>query len=156
MTSRATSIVPVIVRVWTRCYTCCLEPSVRDARRAEIESDLYEQLHSDASHDHFVDMLGRLLCGIPDDLRWTIEQSQWRWATVGPTMLAAVGVVAVIVTLWAVEIVRTANLPTDPGRPQTQWRGGALAPPPPPPPPPICKPGVEPSYATCTPWPARR
>jgi hypothetical protein len=153
MTSRATSIVPVIVRVWTRCYTCCLEPSVRDARRAEIESDLWEQLHSETSRDHAIDILGRLLVGIPDDIRWTIEQIQWSWATVGPTVLAAVGVVAVIVTLWAVEIVRTASPPPVPGRPQTQLR---RPPTPPPPPPPLCKPGVEPSYATCTPWPARR
>ena len=35
------------VRSWTRFYTWRVAPSLREARRAEIESDLWEHLHAD-------------------------------------------------------------------------------------------------------------
>jgi hypothetical protein len=34
-----------LVRSWTWLYTCGLPAAVRDARRAEIESDLWEFFH---------------------------------------------------------------------------------------------------------------
>ena len=37
------------VRAWTRLYTWRVAPSLREARRAEIESDLWEHLHADGA-----------------------------------------------------------------------------------------------------------
>ena len=69
-----------IVRGWTRLYTARLQPIVRDARRAEIESDLWE-LHEDARRRGAtpagiaVHMLLRLVLGSVDDLAWRAEQA---------------------------------------------------------------------------------
>ena len=38
-------IAAMLVRVWTRLYTCGMNPLHRDTRRAEIESDLWEGCH---------------------------------------------------------------------------------------------------------------
>ena len=64
-----------LVRRWVRLYTRGLNPDLRDARRAEIESDLWA--HADeaaamglapASLD--IEMLVRLALGVPADLAW--------------------------------------------------------------------------------------
>ena len=62
-----------IVRTWVRLYTTGLPASLRDSRRDEIDSDLWEQAHeaevgpndgrSLATH-----LLLRMLLGFPDDL----------------------------------------------------------------------------------------
>ena len=65
------------VRVWTRLYTWGMPPHVRDARRAEIESDLWEHEHDLDSDLHLgptVQLLSRLILGVPYDLQWRLEQ----------------------------------------------------------------------------------
>lgn len=65
-----------LVRLWTRVYTYGLSPAVRDDRRAEIESDLWEFQRErgeaidarDAAH-----LLARLIIGVADDLSWSLE-----------------------------------------------------------------------------------
>jgi hypothetical protein len=53
---------------WTRLYTFGLPVAVREARRAEIESDLWESLHDpDVAHPQ---ILPRLAAGIVDDVCW--------------------------------------------------------------------------------------
>jgi hypothetical protein len=78
MTSPALRFVVALVRGWTRLYTSGQEPAVRDARRAEIESDLWELQH-DGDGDPVVapaaHVLARLLLGVPDDLSWRYEQA---------------------------------------------------------------------------------
>ena len=62
------------VRSWTRFYTWRVAPSLREARRAEIESDLWEQLRADGAAPALpLEIAGRLILGIPDDVRWRIE-----------------------------------------------------------------------------------
>jgi hypothetical protein len=63
-------------RRWVRIYTAMLSPDVRDGRRAEIESDLWEHL-ADARADRvststtqFV-VLARVARGSPSDLVWS-------------------------------------------------------------------------------------
>ena len=65
----------LVVRAWTRLYTSGMAPEIRDARRAEIDSDLWE-FHEDArrrsvvseSHEQFQrprgfrDQRGNSLC----------------------------------------------------------------------------------------------
>ena len=42
MSSRPFRFVLEVVRTWTRLYTWGMRPVLRDSRRAEIESDLWE------------------------------------------------------------------------------------------------------------------
>lgn len=75
MRSHTRSIAERAVRAWVGWYTRSLPEGVRDARRAELDSDLWEHA-SDAtrlgSPDLLValEMLERLLAGIPSDLSW--------------------------------------------------------------------------------------
>src|SRR5262245_54070526 len=67
-----------LVREWTRLYTSRLPPAVRERRRAEIESDLWEferELIRDKAATAPVHVLVRLARGIPDDLGWCVEQA---------------------------------------------------------------------------------
>ena len=67
-----------VVRGWTRLYTLPLDPAAQDARRAEIESDLWEFQHDRSRHESSghgaAHLLIRALLGMPDDLFWTCEQ----------------------------------------------------------------------------------
>jgi uncharacterized protein (TIGR03435 family) len=98
-----------IVRAWTRVYTWRMPPALREARRAEIESDAWE-FQQDAAHGRFkspaAHMLIRLLAGIPDDLCWRIEQA----AVDGPRVRRSIaigayaaGAVLFLVALWAID-----------------------------------------------------
>jgi len=66
------------VRAWTWLYTWRMPPALRETRRAEIESDLWE-FRSDAAGDDLLGsalhMLLRLLIGMPDDLGWRVEHA---------------------------------------------------------------------------------
>jgi hypothetical protein len=68
-----------IVRAWTWLYTAGLDADPRDDRRAQIESDLWDQ--KDEATERGVaplamsaHILARLALGIPDDLLWRGEQ----------------------------------------------------------------------------------
>ena len=64
------------VRGWTRLYTCGLPPDLRDRRRDEVESDLWESVqdgHSDRALAWH--LWGRLIGGLVDDLGWRSEQT---------------------------------------------------------------------------------
>ena len=153
-----------IVRAWTRLYTACIEPGLRDARRAEIESDLWE-CHEDARRRGAtpmliaVHMLLRLLLGIRDDLMWRAEHRRVDGRLVRHALWAAA--VASVVLLWsmmaalqtkepALSPVAGPNLvrmfypvhlysmppPAPPPPPEFARLGARIVPPPPPPPPP--------------------
>ena len=134
-----------LVRGWTRFYTLHMDPGCRDARRAEIESDLWE-FHEDARKRGAspaaiaAHMLARLLAGIPDDLSWRVEyegespmsprRSTWMTA-------AAIGATVGIATLWAFfAITSIGALPPLPNSVNISRVYLRLVPPPPPPPPP--------------------
>jgi len=68
-----------IVRAWTWLYTAGLDPDARDDRRAQIESDLWDQKDEATEQGAAplamsVHVLARLALGIPDDLLWRGEQ----------------------------------------------------------------------------------
>jgi uncharacterized protein (TIGR03435 family) len=67
-----------VVRAWTALYTWRMPPALREERRAEIDSDLWE-FQQDANGDRglgpALQVLFRLLAGIPDDLGWRLEHS---------------------------------------------------------------------------------
>jgi hypothetical protein len=66
-----------IARSWTRAYTRGLPSAHAGARRAEIESDLWE-LQRDADRGRVrspaAQVLGRLILGAADDVCWRLEQ----------------------------------------------------------------------------------
>jgi hypothetical protein len=68
------------VRGWTWLYTRPLEGSVREARRAEIASDLWEYEHDGSGQGadgiRGTHVLIRAWLGVPDDLMWGCEQLQ--------------------------------------------------------------------------------
>ena len=58
-----------VARWWTRLYTAGLPVDLRDARRAEVESDLWESVADGAPSRH---ILARVALGLADDLTWSL------------------------------------------------------------------------------------
>ncbi len=80
-----------LTRWWTRFYTLGLPGEVREARCAEIESDLWESLHDpDVAHPQ---ILPRLAGGIVDDVCWRAthvpSESRTTWLTTAAMFLLA-------------------------------------------------------------------
>lgn len=66
-----------LVSRWVRYYTLGLPEGVRDDRRDEIASDLWEQAHDEASISAVnPEILARGLLGVPADLAWRLERSR--------------------------------------------------------------------------------
>jgi uncharacterized protein (TIGR03435 family) len=64
------------VRAWTKLYTSGLPPAVRNRRRAEIDSDLWEWRADQASEPRGaagLHLLLRMLRGMPHDVAWRVE-----------------------------------------------------------------------------------
>lgn len=77
-------IVVVAVRGWTRVYTLGMPAASAAARRAEIDSDLWEFEH-DAAESHrsaALHVLVRLIAGAADDLCWRVDR-----VTIADTLL---------------------------------------------------------------------
>ena len=68
-----------VTRRWVRVYTARLDPALRDTRRAELASDMWEH-EADARRMDIGSLrvnsqvLRRLLVGIPADLSWRQQQ----------------------------------------------------------------------------------
>jgi hypothetical protein len=66
-----------LAHAWVALYTRGLPADRRDARRAEISSDLWEHGHDGArgrSGGVPASMLGRMLAGVPADISWRVEE----------------------------------------------------------------------------------
>ncbi len=130
---------------WVRLYTRGMPRVIADARRAEFESDLWECLHDDGRGDgsaaRSMEILGRLVRGVPSDLAWWFEEWRsarrtraynWRTATdltasgptpgMSPTGLVLFQAIATVAILGAVARATTtllrvgefrATVPTD-------------------------------------------
>ena len=69
-----------ITQHWVRLYTAGLEPGLRDERRAEVASDVWEETH-DATRPRgetsvAAGVLGRWLTGLADDLSWRLAHAR--------------------------------------------------------------------------------
>jgi TonB family protein len=123
------------VRLWTRVYTWRVPPPMRDARREEIESDLWESEHDQALDGRLglsLRVFARLLIGIPDDLGWRVEQVR----TMERSMrfrIALLGGVAGVLALWLAVTSSPTQLPTPPASPFSRIAVSGDPPPPPPP-----------------------
>jgi hypothetical protein len=131
------------VRAWTKLYTSGLASGQRDARREQIDSDLWESVNDTTSDRRMLPLqiVARLVMGIPDDLGWRSEHAagaparRWR--------IALTVAAAAVFALWMVrERTMSAPLPELPASLTVSPHGVRLidAPPPPPPPPPPCAP----------------
>jgi hypothetical protein len=154
--ARATTSTPLdlanaLVRAWTSAYTWRMEPAIRDTRRAEIDSELWEFQHDPergaypAAH-----VLARLVIGIPDDLSWRTEHARARRTPMraGLRVLAwTVATLVVVAAWWILPLMTASTLPDVPPR----MVFVAAPPPPGPPPPPPCAPAGFPQSRPCTP-----
>ena len=72
-----------LVRAWVRLYTAGLPPALRDARREEINADIWEQAQETAVRPRTgpplaLHLLHRWLLGLPDDLLWRLAHLRTR------------------------------------------------------------------------------
>jgi hypothetical protein len=138
------------VRLWTRAYTWRLPAALRDARRDEIESDLWESQRDRAAGLEVslaLAIFARLIAGIADDLGWRIEYASGTGLRQARVALA-VGFMGVLWVGLAVAS-RMPQLPPVPDAPRWSWQAAFRdAPPPPPPPPPPCAPPGFPGSST--------
>lgn len=124
------------VRAWTRVYTLGLPPELRDRRRDEIESDLWESVQGGRTDATLAwQIWGRLIGGLADDLGWRAEQV----VGVLPLMFRLVATLGLIMVLglWLISAA-SPRIPDPP--PAPRFPRLIPAPPPPPPPPPPCAP----------------
>jgi hypothetical protein len=144
MITAAVGLAMSAVRAWTRLYTWNLPEALRHSRRDEIESDLWESVHDARPGDAVaLQIWGRLLGGMVDDLRWRSDQV----ATMLPLALRFAITIALvaILGLWLVGGSGTP-LPEFPAAPPVRLGPDLIdvPPPPPPPPPPCAPPGFPP------------
>jgi hypothetical protein len=134
MTRLLLRVAAAAVRTWTHLYTCGLPALWRDARRGEIESDLWEWQHDPdrgTGPGAAGQVLLRLLLGLPDDVFWRMAHvSRRRVAT-----LRMAATVLLFLVAWAY-VQWLQSLPTPPARPMQFVSDRPAIPPPPPPPPP--------------------
>jgi hypothetical protein len=102
------------VRAWTRVYTWRLPRALRESRRAEIESDLWESGHDDQSPRSAMHIVVRLLLGIPDDVEWRIAHA----STVNNAVMIIIALTTTLFfvgALWMVDLLKARRLPVPPG-----------------------------------------
>jgi hypothetical protein len=143
MTAIATRLAVAAVRAWTRLYTWRLDPVIRDARRAEIDSDLWEsQVAEDAGSALPIQLTLRLLRGVVNDLRWRVEIMTVHSHVAWRKILLALGSAAIAGCGWLALFIGPTELPQLPAAPPLVKRANYYPPPPPPPPPPCAPPGL--------------
>ena len=76
MSAYAIRLAARLTRLWVYLYTLGLPPKMKDVRRQEIESDLWEQGFAEGGKPEGIapHVLARWLLGIPADLLWRLEQ----------------------------------------------------------------------------------
>jgi TonB family protein len=137
-------VAAVIVRLWTRIYTAGLPEDVRNRRREEIASDLWEAAHAPDRGGRLppsLVMLIRLAAGTAQDLSWRIEKEA-SMTRQGLSVILLGPLAAAVVVVWATVALRPPVLP-EPAPRASQPLTAALSAPPPPPPGPPPTPGHE-------------
>jgi TonB family protein len=143
-----TRFVMACVRGWTRTYTWRLPPAVREARREQIESDLWESAHDSrmTQRELVVQMMGRLTLGIGDDLAW---RSTHVTVTRSAALRTVTAAALVSMPLLFVALSRhTTYVPQIPETPLWRVHLHTTRPDPPPPPPraPAARPAGQPVF----------
>ena len=146
MSATLSVVAAALVRAWAWIYTSGTPGFVREGRRQEIESDLWEQQRDLAGESDVrvaAHLVIRLLAGIADDLLWRLEHR----GEMNPLRAGAIAAVAVATVLfggmWAYTTAQLLNEEPPPIAPLMSFVAGPpppLPPPPPPPPPPSLPP----------------
>lgn len=135
-------------RGWTRLYTSGMPAHLRERRRDEVESDLWECRHDAADDLSLARQIAcRLLFGMIDDIRWRVESRAH--ARGARTIVIAVAAAAALAFLWIGLFPGDVRTPPPPAGPNLRWHV-AHYPAPPPPPPPPCSPPGRPQFSPCT------
>ncbi len=89
MMRERTTLAARLTRAWVRIYTSGLAAEARDARQAEIESDLWEHENGSGADPSVTgwQVLSRLLLGVPADLSWRLDAWRRSGAAKGMTIL---------------------------------------------------------------------
>jgi hypothetical protein len=130
--NRLDRLAATVVRLWTRLYTAGLPDVTREIRVHEIESDLWESTHDPtraplrAPH-----VVGRMLLGLGDDLRWRAARASRRGLAVGASMAG----VLVLLSWFYLAFLAPRTLPPPRGTPMRFVSEGPTLPPPTPAPP---------------------
>jgi hypothetical protein len=130
MTTFSQRAAVALVRAWTSLYTSGAPPVLRERRRSEIESDLWESLHDHAPTGRTLSLFAissRLVLGIPDDLVWRAAHTLPRTRRIASITLTAAAAACIVGTLWLYEQLRALELPVPPNK-----MNFVAAPPPPP------------------------
>jgi TonB family protein len=134
MTPASTRAAAAVARTWTRLYTWRLPVELRARRLEEVESDLWESQRAGTATA--LQILARLVLGVPDDLGWRIDVERAMKRTVFSTISVAACLLAAVILMQVVAQL-SASQPPAPESPRvTKARRAAVRPPPPPPPPP--------------------
>jgi TonB family protein len=124
------------VGLWTALYTYRLPSRLREARRAEVASDLWQSMHDPdrgSAPRLALHILLRLLLGLRDDLGWRFEQPT---APARPRARAAMtGCAAGVVALMCLSIFLRVQSPRLPPNVRTGTTALHVPPAPPPAPP---------------------
>jgi hypothetical protein len=146
--SATLSVAAALVRAWTLIYTVGTPGFVRDGRRQEIESDLWEQQRDLAGESDVrvaAHLVLRLLAGIADDMQWRLEhRGEMNPLRAGALAAAAVGTV-LFGGMWAYTTAQLLNEEPPPIAPLMSFVAAPPPPTPPPPPPPPSLPPPAPS-----------
>src|SRR5690349_9383147 len=135
MNPRLRTIAVWLVHTWVRIYTAGADPEIRERRRAEIQSDVWESLR-DAQNPAVsgIRLISRLGRGIPADMFWRLEHAQ-----AGGPMWIKLAFLGVALTAMAWSFFPPSESPLTPKMPAPPLPYYAVrsrVPPPPPPPPP--------------------
>jgi hypothetical protein len=118
-----------LTRWWVRRYTRRLPTSVQAARQAEIDADLWDHWHDHAAEGRSfavaLEVVGRLVLGIPADLAW--RHAQKRGAAMEPEPLTTADA-ARILGLTRRQVVELTTTVPDLPTPASAPRGGHLWP----------------------------
>ena len=142
--TRFASFVMACVRGWTRLYTWRLPPAARDARREEIESDLWESSHDPGMTEAelAIQTMMRMMLGIADDLAWRFVQLTVTTHVTLRSLSAAA--VLLMLLLFAMLSQLTTDVPALPTPPVASLQVRRRVPDPPPPP--DATPGWTPTF----------
>src|SRR5215208_2576071 len=115
MTAFLVRLASAVVRAWTRAYTRGMPRSVRDARRAEVESDLWESWADEAAGAALpLQILGRLVFGVFDDLSWRVEHVGGRSRIPRAPVVLTVAALAVLACVWVGLAIGSVERPQPP------------------------------------------
>jgi hypothetical protein len=88
---RCIALAAALTRAWVAAYTLGVVHPLRDERRAELASDIWEQAHATPAPGavHALSLLWRCLRGVPADLSWRIEHRAGTGPALGGAMSRA-------------------------------------------------------------------